>query len=59
MTTTLRTAPKHGYILPLWESKGDYRATALAYCQREKVYIVQNVDGNEYTKEEIENSIIK
>lgn len=59
MTTILKTAPKDGYILPLWEQKWAYRATALAYCQRETMNIVANVDGNQYTKEEIENAIIK
>lgn len=50
--------PAMGYILPLWESKGDYRATALAYMERENVDEVENLNGVTYTKEQIKKAML-
>jgi len=53
--------PKQGYILPLWENTQTqfvYRATALAYCQRENKQGVSHIDGSYYSIHKLKNSII-
>jgi hypothetical protein len=52
------TPPKHGYILEKWGQIG-YRATALAYMQREGLARVQNEDGKWYDFEDVNNAIIR
>jgi hypothetical protein len=51
------TLPVAGYILPLWNQKGQYRATAHAYMKRENVQVVENLNGKKYTLEQIEKGI--
>ena len=51
-------APTRGYKLPQGYGS-DYRATAIAYLQREGLFSVENIDGNWYTLFELQNSIIK
>jgi len=51
--------PSGGYILPLWEQSHAYRATAHAYMKREKIYFVENVNGETYNLTQIENAMIK
>lgn len=51
-------APSQGYILPLWDFKGSYRATAQAYLKQTTELAVENKDGNWYTLEQIENSML-
>ena len=53
------TIPTNGYILSLWGITVAYRATALAYMQRENLTEVENSDGNKYTLEQIKSAIIK
>ena len=54
----MRQTPDRGYILPIWDDKNAYRATADAYMTREGVEQIGNQDGNTYTKEEVKNSLI-
>jgi len=58
MKTTKPKAPKDGYILPLWDNKGYYRATAQAYFQRENVTEVENRNGFFYSLEELESEMV-
>ena len=51
-------APTQGYILPLWDNKGSYRATAQAYLQQTTELAVENKDGNWYTLEQIESAML-
>ena len=51
-------APKDGYILPLWDGKGFYRATAQAYLRQTTELAVENRDGNWYNLKQIEDSMI-
>ena len=51
-------APDKGYILKKWNTQG-YRATAIAYMQRENVNLIENIDGNFYNLETLKNSVIK
>lgn len=44
--------PSFGYELPLWLQIG-YRATAIAYMERENVKIVTHQNGNRYTLDEL------
>ncbi len=55
----MRQTPDRGYILPIWEDKNAYRATADAYMTREGVEEISNQDGNTYTREEVKNSMIR
>lgn len=55
----MRTAPTRGYNLPIWGLIGQYRATAIAYCKRTGARDVECYNGEMYTLEELENSIIK
>jgi len=49
--------PTNGYILKLWDSYG-YRATALAYMQRENLCFVENLNGSTYSLAQIKAAII-
>lgn len=49
--------PIDGYLMPLW-NYGGYRATALAYMQREGLNSIENYNGKWYTISEIKNAII-
>lgn len=51
----MRQAPTHGYIL--YDSTW-YRSTAHAYMKRLGLTTIKNKDGNTYTIQEIENSLI-
>lgn len=52
--------PSTGYTLPLWKQGNQYRATALAYMEREKVNSVYNsITKRHYQKETIKNALIK
>ncbi len=51
-------APKDGYILPLWDGKGFYRATAQAYLKQTTALSVENRDGNWYNLKQIEDSMV-
>lgn len=53
----MKQAPAHGYILANWNQTG-YRATAIAYLQREGVHTVENVDGNFYTLAQLKGATI-
>jgi hypothetical protein len=59
LSTVKPAPPTRGYILPLWESRNDYRATARAYLQREDTQRVENENGFHYSLTEIENALIK
>jgi len=58
MTLFNHRVPVRGYILPLWDSAGDYRATALAYMQREDVKEVKNSNGKTYSLETIKKAML-
>ncbi len=49
--------PTTGYILDRWEQTKQYRATALAYMQRENLKEVKHENGNTYTLEEVQKAI--
>jgi hypothetical protein len=50
--------PKSGYLFPLWNNEGqDYRATALAYMERENLTEVENINGRFYTRSQIKSAI--
>jgi len=51
------TPPKDGYILTLWNLKNSYRATALAYMERENIKQVENKDGKNYFINDIKKAI--
>lgn len=51
--------PDRGYILPLWDSYGNYRATAIAYMQREKIDFVEHANGETYSFAQLEGATIK
>jgi hypothetical protein len=53
-----RIVPTSGYLLPLWENKGTYRATALAYMQQENVNSIEHYSGEWYSLLEIQNAVI-
>lgn len=50
--------PSTGYLLPNWDNKGTYRATAIAYLQQENLPSVENVNGNWYTLQQLKDSCI-
>jgi len=50
--------PTIGYILPKWGTKGKYRATALAYMQRENEHMVEHVNGNFYSIDDLRSAVI-
>lgn len=54
---TKPSAPDRGYNLELWNQSG-YRATAIAYMQRENINRVANVNGYYYTLNELKNAAI-
>lgn len=54
----IKDVPAGGYVLPLWGQKGVFRATALAYMQRENIYTVENINGEWYSLPEIQNAVI-
>ena len=58
MKTTKPLAPSMGYLLPLWDNKGSYRATAQAYFQRENVTEVEHRNGFFYSLEELESQMV-
>jgi len=58
MLSIKETAPQDGYILPKWNESGSYRATAVAYMEREAMGEVENQDGNTYTLEHLKASLI-
>ena len=58
MFNVTEKVPTDGYILPLWNRKGAYRATALAYMKREIVKEVEHYKGRWYTLNQIESAII-
>lgn len=41
--------PTIGYILPKWNQRNRYRATAIAYMERENEVVIQHSNGNWYT----------
>jgi len=49
--------PSHGYKLELWNITS-YRATALAYLQRENVNAVENVNGRWYTIDQLKGAML-
>jgi len=53
-----KAAPEKGYILP-HGNYSSYRATAVAYMERERIRTVENVNGNWYTLTHLKNSMIK
>ena len=50
-------APTFGYILPKWNQSGQYRATALAYLQREKEDFVQHFNGYFYSINDLKDAM--
>ena len=50
-------APPAGYILPKWNQRNQYRATALAYLQREKDDFVEHYNGHFYSIEDIKDEM--
>jgi len=50
--------PKKGYILPLWEKSNSYRATAIAYMQREKRPFIENSNGKVYSLSRLQGSLV-
>lgn len=50
--------PTTGYILKNWDIRGAYRATAIAYLQREKIFAVENTNGNYYNLLQLKNALI-
>jgi hypothetical protein len=50
--------PTRGYNLPKGYGS-DYRATAIAYLQREGLWTVSNIDGRYYTLQQLKNALIK
>ena len=53
------TPPPRGYILPIWDQSGQYRATAIAYMQREKVSSVKNANGETYTLDQLQKAVTR
>jgi hypothetical protein len=53
----MKETPTYGYRLELWGITG-YRATALAYMQREGLTEVKHRDGNVYTLSMLLKTII-
>lgn len=59
-----RSIPTHGYILPLWKliSNGkhclQYRATAIAYMERENLKQVTHQNGQNYFLDELKAVVI-
>lgn len=58
MLTFKEKTPSFGYVLRKWNVVG-YRATALAYMQRENLNSVEHRNGRIYSRKAIEDSIIK
>ena len=54
----MNNVPTKGYVLHLWGITNCYRATALAYMQRNNLKQVTNTDGRNYFLSEIETAII-
>lgn len=54
----MESIPATGYTLPLWNLRGQYRATAIAYMQRENVDSVENSNGKFYTLNMLINATI-
>lgn len=54
----IEKVPAQGYNLPLWKFTFAYRATALAYMQRENVRTVEHKDGRMFTFDEIKEAIL-
>lgn len=51
------TIPREGYLLTNWNMIG-YRATALAYMQRENLNFVEHRSGKVFSLEQIKSAII-
>ena len=51
------TTPTQGYILKNWDTTG-YRATAVAYLQREGLFSVEHINGRWYTLTELKEALI-
>lgn len=58
MLTFKDKVPSFGYVLTKWDVVG-YRATALAYMQRENLDCVEHRNGKIYPRKIIEDAIIK
>lgn len=58
LNTVKPDPPVRGYILPLWNSSNNYRATASAYLQRETVQRVENSNGFHYSLAELNKAMI-
>lgn len=58
MLENQRVIPTSGYYLPLWDYKGTYRATALAYMQRENINSIEHCSGEWYSLAELQNAVI-
>jgi hypothetical protein len=50
--------PPNGYILTDWDMNKAWRATALAYMQREKKDQVTHENGLTYTYEQIRDAVL-
>ena len=50
-------SPSYGYKLPLWHTSG-YRATAVAYMQREKVSFIEHINGKTYSLQALKNDLV-
>ncbi len=50
--------PKRGYILTLWRQSNAYRATAVAYMQREGLKQVEHANGTNYFLNELKEAML-
>ena len=50
--------PNKGYTLTLWRANWGYRATAVAYMERENLKMVSHENGNNYSLQELKDAMI-
>ena len=50
--------PSFGYELPLWYDKLSYRATAVAYMERESITQVKHSNGKVYQLDELKEAML-
>lgn len=58
MTPEINKTPSFGYYLNKWGSCLGYRATAIAYMEREKLKEIAHQNGNSYSLVELKKARI-
>ena len=55
----MNQVPTQGFYLPLWNDHAvNYRATAIAYLQRENLTEVKHTNGSYYTLTDLKNALV-